>query len=122
MTKPSFARRWIVGTSLVAALSLATSAYAWPLGLPFPRPPFLHSGLTARVYVPLPPPLPVVSVRPAPPAPGFVWVSGYHRWDGRGYVWVPGHWSRPPYAHARYSRATWRHDRRGWYFVAGTWR
>ena len=37
-----------------------------------------------------PPPRPVERVPPPPPTHrDFVWVAGYHRWDGREYVWVP---------------------------------
>jgi len=107
------------------ALSIATPAWAWPPGLPFPRPhlpPLPHAVVPVRLYVPVPPPPPIVTVRPVRPAPGYVWVSGYQRWDGASYVWVPGHWSRPPRAHAQYQRAVWRHDRHGWYLVAGGWR
>ncbi len=45
-----------------------------------------------------PPPRPV-EVVPAPPPVhrDWVWVPGYHRWDGHGYVWVPGSYRRPPH-------------------------
>jgi hypothetical protein len=43
-----------------------------------------------RIYVRIPPPPLVVETRPAAPGPRHVWVEGYHRWDGRGYVWAPG--------------------------------
>src|ERR1700747_1650272 len=46
----------------------------------------------AQVIVHVAPP-PVVVERPGPPPrAGYTWVGGYHRWDGRGYVWVPGHY------------------------------
>ncbi len=31
-----------------------------------------------------------------PPAPGMLWVAGCWHWDGRDYVWLPGHWESPP--------------------------
>jgi len=107
------------------ALTIGTPAWAWPPGLPFPRPhlPLPRAAVPVRLYVPVPPPpVPVVTVRPVRPAAGYVWVSGYQRWNGASYVWVPGHWSRPPRAHAHYQRAVWKHDRRGWYLVGGGWR
>jgi len=76
----------------------------------------------ARVYVRIGPPAPVVEVRPAPPAPGLIWVPGYHRWDGRTYVWAPGVWRQPPHAHAKWVTGHWAHDRHGYYFVEGHWR
>jgi hypothetical protein len=76
----------------------------------------------ARVYVRVGPPRAVAEVRVARPGPDYVWVSGYHRWDGAAYVWVPGAWQRPPRAHAAWVPGHWRHERRGWYFVEGHWR
>lgn len=50
----------------------------------------------AQVVVRVGPPAPIVETRPVAPGPGFVWIAGYHRWDGGRYVWVPGRWDRPP--------------------------
>jgi hypothetical protein len=47
-------------------------------------------------YVAGPPPLPLSEPRPAPAAPGLVWVGGYWHWSEVQYVWVPGHWESPP--------------------------
>jgi hypothetical protein len=78
---------------------------------------------SVRAYVRIGPPAPVVEVRTAAPGPGYVWVAGYHRWDGSAYVWVPGAWQRPPRAHGRWSAGHWVHEGpRGWYFVEGRWR
>ena len=66
-----------------------------------------------------PPPPPRVVTAP-PPRPGFVWVPGYWRWDGRRHVWTDGHWvaARPGY---RYVPERWaEHDRR-WRFEPGRW-
>lgn len=50
-----------------------------------------------------------------PPAPraeragrraGYVWVSGYYRWESGAYVWVRGHWER---------------ERRGFVWQSGHW-
>jgi WXXGXW repeat (2 copies) len=76
----------------------------------------------ADVFVAVAPPHAVVEVRPVRPGPGYVWTAGYHRWDGHGYVWVPGGWVRPPHPHAHWVAAHWVHRPRGWVFVEGHWR
>jgi WXXGXW repeat (2 copies) len=77
----------------------------------------------AEVFVQVRPPRPLVERRVAAPGRGFVWTHGYHRWDGRAYVWVPGVWVRPPRPHAHWVEAHWVHrGRRGWVFVEGHWR
>jgi hypothetical protein len=76
----------------------------------------------ARLYVRVAPPRAVVEARVAAPGPGYVWVGGFHRWDGARYVWTPGRWSAPPRPHARWTAGHWSHDRRGWYWLDGRWR
>lgn len=78
--------------------------------------------LAARIYVSIAPPAPLAEVRVVAPAPRMVWIAGFHRWDGRAYVWVPGHWVRPPRAGAVWVAPHWVHHARGWYFVEGRWR
>jgi hypothetical protein len=76
-----------------------------------------------RVYVRVGPPAPLVETRIVAPGPGYVWIPGYHAWDGRAYVWRPGRWDRGPRANARWVPARWVNDRRhGWYLVEGHWR
>src|SRR5262245_47738547 len=77
---------------------------------------------TAHVYVSSRPPAPVYEVRGVPPGPGYVWVDGYHRWSGRGYVWEPGRWERAPRGRAAWVPGHWVQDRHGWYYVQGHWR
>jgi hypothetical protein len=77
---------------------------------------------SGRLYVRVGPPAPVYEVRTVAPGPGYVWVTGYHRWDGRGYVWVPGRWELPPRPRARWAPGHWSHDRGGYYWVEGRWR
>ena len=60
-----------------------------------------------RLYVQVGPPRPIVEVRVAPPGPGYVWIGGYHRWDGRAYVWIPGRYERRPHARAVWRPAHW---------------
>ena len=75
-----------------------------------------------RLYVRVGPPAPIVETRTATPGPEYVWMQGVYHWDGRAYVWEPGHWTRPPRDHARWVSGHWAHDRRGWFFVDGRWR
>ena len=71
----------------------------------------------------------VVAPRPPPPRieeeveqsrPGYFWVRGYWRWNGRDYVAVRGHWEpvRPGY---RYVRPHWEQRPDGWHWHAGIW-
>jgi hypothetical protein len=75
-----------------------------------------------RVYVRVGPPRAVVEARVVAPGPGYVWLPGFHTWNGAAYVWTPGRWARPPRARARWVAPRWRHDRHGWYLVEGHWR
>lgn len=75
-----------------------------------------------RIYIPVPPPPPIVEVRPVAPGPRHIWIEGYHRWDNGAYTWVPGHWERRPRAHSVWVRGHYVHGRRGWYWVPGRWR
>jgi hypothetical protein len=81
------------------------------------------AGTRGRLYVRVAPPRPVVEAAVVSPGPGYVWVPGYHRWDGRAYVWTPGAWMRAPRPRAAWVPGHWAEDRRrGWYFVDGRWR
>ena len=84
---------------------------------------FLTIGITqAQVFVGVAPPRPLVERRLARPGPRYVWTPGYHRWDGRAYVWVPGQWVLRPRPRAIWVPARWVHRPRGWVFVEGHWR
>ena len=75
-----------------------------------------------EVVIRVAPPHPVVEMRGAAPGPGFVWIAGYHRWDGAAYVWTPGRWERPPHPHAHWVAHRWVHRHGGWVLVEGHWR
>jgi len=102
----AFANAAVLATALTAATACASAA---------PR--------RNRVYVRVGPPAPIVETRVVAPGPGYVWIPGYHTWDGRAYVWRAGRWDRGPRARARWVSPRWVHDRRhGWYLVDGHWR
>ena len=87
--------------------------------LAFTLPP---AASNAQVYVRIGPPAPIVEHRPVAPGHGYVWIAGYHRWDGARYVWVPGRWDRPPRRRAVWVPHHWVHRRGGWVLVEGHWR
>jgi hypothetical protein len=99
--------RTLAGVLLVAATIAASPACAAPRG---------------RLYVRVGPPDPIVETRIVAPGPGYIWVPGYHTWNGSAYVWAPGRWDRPPRPRAVWVPARWVHERRGWYLVEGHWR
>jgi WXXGXW repeat (2 copies) len=70
---------------------------------------------------PPPPPPPEQEVVPASPGPEFLWIGGYHRWDGHRYVWVRGRYDRRPHANARWNTAHWEARGRGHVWVEGRW-
>jgi hypothetical protein len=74
-----------------------------------------------RVYLRIGPPPVVVERAPVAVRPGYVWQPGYHRWDGRSYVWTSGTWARAPYRHARWIPGHWAQTRRGYFWVDGRW-
>ncbi|MGA2728737.1 MAG: hypothetical protein ABSE96_13060 [Terracidiphilus sp.] len=82
----------------------------------------LPAASLAQVYVRIGPPAPIVEHPGPPPGAGFVWVGGYHRWDGARYIWVPGHYDHPPRPHAVWVQHHWVHRHGGWVLVEGHWR
>jgi len=74
------------------------------------------------VFVRVRPPAATVEVRGVAPGPEFVWIEGFHRWDGERYVWVAGRWERRPHTSAVWVPGRWRHHDRGWYWVEGHWK
>jgi hypothetical protein len=69
----------------------------------------------------LPPPPPPEPV-PVATAPDQHWVTGYHRWDGRHYVWERGHYEHRPHTRAEYVPAHWERHPHGQVWVDGRWR
>jgi hypothetical protein len=76
----------------------------------------------AEVVVRVGPPRAIVEHRVVRPSPRHVWIAGYHRWDGRAYVWEPGRWELPPRERAVWVAPRWEHRHDGYYFREGRWR
>ena len=76
----------------------------------------------AQISVRIGPPPPVVEHRGPPPERGFVWIDGYHRWDGDHYVWTPGRWERPPHEHAVWVPHKWVRHGDHWEMREGHWK
>ncbi|HEX5656437.1 MAG TPA: hypothetical protein VFX59_04545 [Polyangiales bacterium] len=111
----------------------ATTDSAAPQQVPYtPQPTPLSQGDLSQPYeteVPLeptvqrvqyPPPAPIVEVRPAPPQPSYVWVSGYWWWNQPAWTWAPGYWCAPRYGY-NYIASSWYWNSGYWYFGAGGW-
>ena len=73
-----------LGITMMAATGCARRAYTRTV---YSQP--------SGVYVasaPPPPPATRVTVQPAAPYGGAVWVQGHYQWNGAQYVWVQGHY------------------------------
>ncbi len=68
------------------------------------------------------PPPPVVERPYAAPGRGYIWVPGYHRWDGRRYIWTQGRWVLPPRPAAVWLPGHWDRGPYGWHWSPGHWR
>jgi hypothetical protein len=76
----------------------------------------------AQVAIRIGPPRPMHEERGRPPERGYVWINGYHRYEGDHYVWTPGRWERPPQQHQRWVAHRWvRHGDR-YEMQEGHWR
>jgi hypothetical protein len=82
----------------------------------------VFSATAAEIFVRIAPPHRVYERRTPPPSRRHVWISGYHRWDDRAYVWTPGRWEQPPPRRAHWVAHHWVHRRGGWVLVEGHWR
>ena len=111
MQLPILQSRMKVLIAIGSVLALASACMA-------NDPPYVEG----TVWVSNAPPRPVYEERPASPGVEFIWIEGYHRWDGAAYQWVPGRWERRPNPHAKWSRGKWKHSDRGWYWQEGRWR
>lgn len=60
---------------------------------------------------------------PAPPGPGYVWVSGHYEWDtpGHRWVWYGASWQRPPAPNAVWQSGYWSQRNGAWTWVGSHW-
>ncbi|WP_263368001.1 YXWGXW repeat-containing protein [Edaphobacter bradus] len=93
--------------------------YGGILASAFATPAFGQVSFGVTIGTP-PPPL-RYEVRPAIPAPGYVWQSGYWVIRGHRWVWVPGVWVQPPYPGAYWSHPHYDRYSDGWHVHEGHW-
>jgi hypothetical protein len=74
------------------------------------------------VYVDRGPPGPLVENVGVSPRDGVVWRSGFWRWRGNDFEWIPGQWVTVPSGFRSWSPGHWVKTRKGWFFVEGHWR
>ena len=79
------------------------------------------TGPGREVLVTRPPPLVRVETQTVAPGPGYAWTTGYWRWTGTDYVWVPGSWVVRPRAAAVWVGGHWVRRPGGWVWIAGHW-
>jgi len=79
-------------------------------------------GARRRVYVRVGPPRARVEVRTVSPSSRHIWIGGFHRWDGKAYIWVPGRWDLGPRPGAVWVPGHWKNTRPGWEWIEGHWR
>lgn len=79
------------------------------------------SGYAAEIVVKERPPKVIVEKRGRAPGKDYVWIPGYHRWDGNRYAWEKGRWDRAPRPRARWIAPRWEHRRDGYVFIEGHW-
>jgi hypothetical protein len=82
----------------------------------------ISSALGAEAIVRVAPPVAIVETRPPAPHGHYVWVGGYHRWDGRACVCVPVRWDEPPHGYRVWVAPRWVHRNGGYVFAEGHWR
>jgi hypothetical protein len=107
--------------ALAAMFALSVMGCYVETGAAVGGPPPPPAGEVVVESDPPPPPPPEQEVVPASPGVDYVWVGGYHRWDGRRYVWVRGRYEHRPHANARWRAAHWEARGRGHVWVEGRW-
>lgn len=76
----------------------------------------------AQVAIRIGPPPREIERRGPPPDRGYVWINGYHRYEGDHYVWTAGRWDRPPRRGQHWVAHRWVHRRDHWEMREGHWR
>ncbi|MBN2316825.1 MAG: hypothetical protein JXM79_23050 [Sedimentisphaerales bacterium] len=70
---------------------------------------------------PPPPPETVIITRPPRPSGFHIWIEGHHVIHGGGWVWMHGHWERPPHRHMAWVRGHARRRGDVWCWSPGHW-
>jgi len=79
------------------------------------------TGPAREVVVTRAPPPVRVETHTVAPGPGYIWTTGYWRWTGATYVWVPVSWVVRPRPAAVWVEGHWVPRYNGWVWVAGHW-
>jgi WXXGXW repeat (2 copies) len=79
------------------------------------------TGPVREVLVTRTPPPVRVETQTLAPGPGYAWTTGYWRWTGTDYVWVPGSWIVRPRPAAVWVAGHWIRRPGGWVWIAGHW-
>ena len=81
--------------------------------------PSAYAEINVGLVIGVPPPEPREEYAPEP-REGFVWVSGYWRWEGNRHVWTEGHWEEERRGY-EYRPAHWDREGDSWRFRDGDW-
>lgn len=97
-----------------------------------PMQPVVATPVPQQIVVAQPAPQPVVVVSAPPPPRTEVmygrpslyheWVPGYWLWHGGRYVWIQGHWERPPHGRHTWVAPQWERRSGNYVFIEGHWR
>jgi hypothetical protein len=110
MTEPRFSAAKLAAISMLA-ITLGGCVVAVA-----PPPHRYYVGTVVAVA----PPPPRVEEYGPPPAPGYIWLGGYWRWNEGRHEWVGGHWEHP-HPHERWVPHHWVQERDGWHLAEGHW-
>lgn len=72
-------------------------------------------------YPPPPAPPEVVVTRPARPSRHHVWIGSHHIVSSGTWVWVHGHWAKPPHSNAAWMPCHTRRKSELWVWAPGYW-
>ena len=115
---PETRRSYAAATALAVAVSVLAGCYS--------APPRVVTRTTTieqpAAMVTLRPPPVREEIVPVAPNERVVWDPGRWSWDGRGYVWVAGHYVERPYARAVWEPGHWVDHGNGWVWDEGHWR
>lgn len=71
-------------------------------------------------YAPVAPPAPRYENPGRAPSAEQMWLEGFHRWTGRDFVWVPGHWETRREGY-EFQRTSWVKENGRWECHEGRW-